>query len=250
MEFDATFYVMATLAVIFAGISKGGFGSGAAFAAAPFLALVMDPATAVAFMLPLLMIMDITNLGPYWRKWDWKNAKAMMVGGVPGVVVGVAVFGYADADTIRILIGLIALGFVAFQLMKGAGWFSIPERPFSNARAGFWGGVAGFTSFVSHAGGPPAAVHLLGQRLDKQTYQATTVILFWWINVVKFVPYAALGLFTQQTLIANAIFVPVAVAGALLGVAAHRVISEKWYFRLTYIFLTITGSKLIFDGVT
>ncbi|MEL7215198.1 MAG: TSUP family transporter, partial [Pseudomonadota bacterium] len=115
MTLDLTFFAMATLAVLFAGISKGGFGSGAAFAAAPFLALVMDPATAVAFMLPLLMIMDVTNLRPYWRKWNWPNARALMIGGIPGVGIGVLLFGVADPDAIRILIGLIALGFVAFQ---------------------------------------------------------------------------------------------------------------------------------------
>ena len=63
-------------------------------------------------------------------------------------------------------------------------------------------------------------------------------------------PYAALGLFTPQTLFANLVLVPVAVGGALLGVAAHRIVSEKLYFRLTYIFLVITGTKLIWDGLT
>ena len=37
--------------------------------------------------------------------------------------------------------------------------------------------VAGFTSFVSHAGGPPAAVYLLSRKLDKTAFQATTVIV-------------------------------------------------------------------------
>jgi uncharacterized membrane protein YfcA len=250
VEFDLTFYAMASFAVVFAGISKGGFGSGAAFAAAPFLALVMEPATAVAFMLPMLMVQDMTNLRPYWRKWDWPNARALMLGGVPGVVVGVALFGWADADVIRVLIGLIALGFVLFQIARARGWLAIQDKPFSSRRALFWGSISGFTSFVSHAGGPPAAVHLLGQRLDKQTYQATTVIVFWWINLVKLGPYIALGLFTPQLLLANLILLPVAVGGALLGVVAHRVVSETLYFRLTYLFLVVTGSKLIWDGLT
>ena len=250
MTLDLTFFAMATLAVLFAGISKGGFGSGAAFAAAPFLALVMDPATAVAFMLPLLMIMDVTNLRPYWRKWDWPNARALMIGGIPGVGIGVLLFGVADPDAIRILIGLIAIGFVAFQVARGQGWLTVRERPFSKPRALSWGLVSGFTSFVSHAGGPPAAVHLLGQRLDKITYQSTTVIVFWWVNMLKLGPYIALGLFSREMLTATLYLAPVAVAGALMGVAAHRVISEAWYFRLTYIFLVITGSKLIWDGIT
>jgi hypothetical protein len=40
------------------------------------------------------------------------------------------------------------------------------------------GTVAGFTSFVSHAGGPPAAIFLLSRGLDKTGYQATSVLIF------------------------------------------------------------------------
>nr|WP_184007875.1 sulfite exporter TauE/SafE family protein [Rubricella aquisinus] len=250
MEMDLTFFAMAIPAVIFAGISKGGFGSGAAFAAAPFLALVFDPATAVAFMLPLLMLMDVSALKPYWRKWSWPDARALMIGGIPGVGLGVVFFNVTDADAVRLLIGLIALGFVAFQLAQGQGWIRVAERPFSNLRAGVWGMVAGFTSFVSHAGGPPAAVHLLGQRLSKEQYQATTVIVFWWINLVKFVPYAALGLFTSATVMANLVMIPFALFGVWAGIALHHRISAVWFFRVTYVLLTLTGTKLVFDAVT
>ena len=41
MSFDLTFFLVAVPAVIVAGISKGGFGSGAAFVAAPMLALIV-----------------------------------------------------------------------------------------------------------------------------------------------------------------------------------------------------------------
>lgn len=75
MVLDLNFFLFAIPAVLFAGISKGGFGSGAAFAASPFLALIIEPKFAVGVMLPLLMLMDVTSLKPYWRKWDWKNAR-------------------------------------------------------------------------------------------------------------------------------------------------------------------------------
>ncbi len=113
----------------------------------------------------------------------------------------------------------------------------------------FWGGVAGFTSFVSHAGGPPAAMYLLGRGLDKTTYQATTVISFWWVNLIKFAPYLALGMFTADSARANLMLAPVAVAGVLLGAVAHRRMREVWFFRVTYVLLLVTGSKLVWDAL-
>jgi len=64
---------------------------------------------------------------------------------------------------------------------------------------------SGFTSFVSQAGGPVAAVYLLSQGLNKTTYQATTVLAFWAVNVMKFAIYAWLGIFTVQTFATGAL---------------------------------------------
>jgi len=66
--FEIGFFSIAALAVVFAGISKGGFGSGAAFAAAAILATIIEPGQAIGIMLPLLMLMDVTSLKPYWKK--------------------------------------------------------------------------------------------------------------------------------------------------------------------------------------
>lgn len=250
MELDAAFFALAVPAVLFAGFSKGGFGSGAAFAAAPFIALAVPPQLAVGVMLPLLMISDITNLRPYWRKWEWPDARALMIGMIPGVAVGAVLFSSVNDDAVRVLIGLIAVGFVAFQTARARRWIAMTPRPFSMLRGAVWGVASGFTSFVSHAGGPPAAVYLLGREMDKQTYQATTVIVFWWVNILKFGPYAALGLFTRETLIANLVLAPVVIAGSLLGVAAHRLVPERLFFGLTYMFLVLTALKLFWDAAT
>ncbi|MCB1364429.1 MAG: sulfite exporter TauE/SafE family protein, partial [Rhodobacteraceae bacterium] len=112
------------------------------------------------------------------------------------------------------------------------------------------GAVAGFTSFVSHAGGPPAAVYLLSQRLSKTEYQASTVLVFWAINVAKFVPYAYLGMFTRQTLLADLALAPFALAGAWFGVWAHRLLPERAFFAITYVLLSVTGAKLVWDGLS
>jgi len=200
---------------------KGGFGSGAAFAAASILALVLEPGQALGIMLPLLMLIDVSTLRPYWGRWSMPDARLLIAGAVPGVVLGAWLYQIADAD-------------VGLPIWAG----------------GLAGAVAGFTSFVSHAGGPPAAVWLLSRGLDKTTFQATTVILFWIINIVKFVPYAFLGIFTAQTLLVDLILAPFAVLGAWLGVRAHRIVPERAFFALTYVLLTVTGTKLIWDGLT
>ncbi len=247
MHLDGAFYLVAIPAILIAAVSKGGFGSGAGFVSAPMLALVMEPRQAVGLLLPLLMVMDLTSLRTYWRKWSWPHARRLMLGGILGVGVGAALFRAISPDGVRLLVGSLAVAFVVFQLVREFGWLRPSDRPAAPLWGYFWGSITGFTSFVGHAGGPPASMYLLRAKLDRTTYQASTVVVFWWVNLIKFPPYLALGMFTAQSARANLILAPVAVAGVFLGVWAHRRVSEKLFFRLTYVLLAMTGAKLISD---
>ncbi len=247
--FDAMFFVFAIPAVVFAGVSKGGFGSGAAFASAAILALVVEPGMALALMLPLLMLIDVAALKPYWGRWNLNAALLLIAGGLPGVALGAWLYTSVDADAMRVLIGAVAVGFVLWQLRARLGLRVAAARPLPRA-AGLAAGLAvGFTSFVSHAGGPPAAVYLLSLKLRKTEYQASTVLIFWAINIAKAVPYAGLGMFTRETLMLDLMLAPFALLGAWLGVKLHHGIPERWFFALTYVLLVVTGSKLIWDGL-
>ena len=247
---EPLFIALAIVAVVFAGISKGGFGSGAAFAATPLLALVVEPGVALGIMLPLLMLIDAVTLRPYWRQWSWPDAKLLIVGGVPGGILGILLWQVAPADVFRVLIGGIALAFVAWQLFGKRMLVASTAREMPPSVGFLTGIVSGFTSFISHAGGPPVAVYLLGRGLSKTTYQATTVLVFWAVNIVKAVPYAVIGIFTAETIMATLWLAPFALLGAWLGVKAHRLVPERLFFALTYIMLVGAGLKLIYDAAT
>ena len=45
-----------------------------------------------------------------------------------------------------------------------------------------WGAIAGFTSFVSHTGGPPLQMYLLPQRLPPPLFAGTSVVFFAVVN--------------------------------------------------------------------
>lgn len=245
---DWVFYAAAVPAILIAGMSKGGFGSGAAFAATPILALVAAPTVATAVLLPILCVMDLVGLWAYWRQWDWRNVWSLSLAALLGIAIGALTFRYVDEDALRLTIGLIALAFVAQSVIRARR--APPPLPFSLRRAGFWGTISGFTSFAAHAGGPVTAMHLLPQRLDKTVYQATTVIVFWFMNVVKLVPYGMLGLFRTDVMATALVLLPLAPVGMLLGVWAHHRISERWFYRVAYGLLVLTGCKLVWDGLT
>ena len=245
IEFGWQFFAVGVPAIIFGGISKGGFGSGAAFAAGAILALVVPPGAALGIVLPLFMLIDAATLKPYWGKWHWPSAKGLMIGAIPGCIIAAWLYASVDADVFRILIGVICLAFVAFQLSRALGWLTVKTMPFSAPFAWVAGTISGFTSFVSHAGGPPSAVFLLSQGLSKTAFQATTVVVFWAVNWMKAVPYAFLGIFSWDTIMGSLFLAPFALVGAWIGVKAHHLVPERLFFGLTYVLLLVTGVRLI-----
>jgi uncharacterized membrane protein YfcA len=250
MEFGWDVYAVGAFGAVFAGISKGGFGSGAAFASAALLALFVPPGVALGIMLPLLMVIDLATLKPYWRQWSWPDTKLLLLGGLPGVALGAALYKVAEPDLFRLLIGAVALSFVAWQAGLKLGLIRLGTREIPAWGGALAGLVAGFTSFVSHAGGPAVAVYMLSRGVGKTTFQATTVLTFGLMNLAKLVPFAGLGMFTRETLLFGAILVPFALLGTWLGVRAHRLMPERAFFAVTYVLLTVTGAKLIWDALT
>ena len=113
----------------------------------------------------------------------------------------------------------------------------------------FWGTIAGFTSFVSHTGGPPYQTYVLPQKLPKMVFAGTSTIVFAVINLVKLVPYWALGQFNPSNLEVAAMLSPVAVAGALIGYRFTKVIPEKIFYRLVEVALFLISLKLIHEAL-
>ena len=99
------------------------------------------------------------------------------------------------------------------------------RRPGAAAGA-FWGALSGFTSTLAHAGGPPFAVYMLPQKLDKTMLVGTSVVFFLVVNYVKLVPYYFLGQLNAGNLAASLVFAPLAPLGIWLGVWLHRRMSR------------------------
>lgn len=248
MGFDPVLFAVAIPAMLLAGISKGGFGGAGAFTAAPLMALAMPVKDAVGVMLPLLILMDMAALRAFWGRWAQPDARALMLALAAGTAIGWALFDRLSPAALQLAIGAVALGFVAFRAAQRLGWRPEGDPAFSPVRTGFWGVVAGVTSFVAHAGGPPVAMCLLPRRLDKKVYQATVVAAFAFVNLLKVAPFVDLGLIRSETLLLGLALAPMAYAGIRLGVWLHDRVAQALFERIVVVGLAATGLKLAWDG--
>lgn len=246
---DPLFYAAAIPAVLIAGISKAGVGGGLGIVAVPLMTLVIAPVQAAGIMLPLLCAMDIAGLWAYRGLWHRRNMAMMLPGALTGIAIGGLSFHYLNDEIVKLLIGTVALAFVAYRA-AGETVLRLGARPATlpGPRGAFWAGVAGFTSTVAHAGAPPVQVYLLPQRLDKSVYVGTMVVFFAVVNYTKLIPYGLLGQLSPGNLGTALALAPAVPAGIWLGLRFHRMLSDKWFYRLVFAVLTATGLRLAWDG--
>jgi hypothetical protein len=141
---------------------------------------------------------------------------------------------------------ILALLFVASYAYGGqqrGRWRPTPGSPRSAAR-----------SPASPARSPMPAVrrrrnYLLPLRLDKTVFVATSVIFFAAVNVAKLVPYALLGQPSFTNLGTALVLSPLAALGMALGLRLHHRVDPATFYRLCYVFVALTGLKLIYDGL-
>jgi uncharacterized protein len=252
-DVPVAFYPVAVLAILLTGISKGGFAAGAGGLSVPLMSLVVAPPVAAGIMLPILCAMDLFGVHAYRGRWSTKHLAALVPGALVGIVLGGLAFGTLPVDAIRLVLGLIAIVFSLNQVFGFTPWIAsklAAERlPPGRVAGTFWGALSGFTSTLAHAGGPPFAIWMLPQKLDKTTLVATSAVFFLVVNYVKLVPYGMLGQLNTSNLTASLLFAPLAPLGIWLGVWLHNRISERSFYAVSYALLFATGVKLVWDAV-
>jgi uncharacterized protein len=245
---DPAFYLLAVPVVLLVGISKGGFAGGLGVLAVPLLSLMIDPRMAAALLLPILCVMDVFSVWNFRGTWHRENVKILLPGALLGTLAGALTFSITNADMIRILVGLLAIYFVLHYLWGLRLLQQARQQSPSAIRGSFWGALAGYVSYIAHAGGPPVSIYLLPQQLPKITLVGTTVLFFAIINFIKIIPYAWLGQLNAETLMTSLLLLPLAPIGVKIGVYLLHRVSERWFYWICYGCLLVVGIKLLLEG--
>ena len=247
MEFDILFWALALLAALFVGASKGGLPL-IGMLGVPIMALQISPVVAAGLLLPIYIVSDVYGLWIYRKSYDARNIIIIVPAAAIGIGIGWATASVTSDDLVKLVVGVIGLLYCIDAILKARR--NLPPRPADVPRGLFWGMIAGFTSFVSHAGAPPYQMYVLPQRLEKMVYAGTSTIIFAIINLLKLPPYWFLGQVNIGSLETGMYLAPVAILGAYLGYKLTSIIPQKLFFRIVEVALFLVSLKLIYDGFT
>ncbi|GHV61810.1 UPF0721 transmembrane protein [Spirochaetia bacterium] len=227
------------------GLSKTGF-SGVTTVIIPFMTFIFGTKESTGVMLPMLCFADLLAVICYRRSASWKHIFKLLPWALGGFAIALVVDHFITTGRgFKILIGSCLLaGLVAMvwnekrskdAAIPTAWWFSAA-----------FGALGGFTTMISNAAGPVMSVYLLAMRLPKTVFVGTGAWFFLIVNYLKLpIQHFVWHNITRETLILNAMMVPIILAGALIGVVLVKRISET-HFRAMILILATISTFLLF----
>ena len=252
------FLLLGSLSAMLVSVAKAGFGGSVGILSTPIMVYACQGQTklALGIILPILIACDQLSIVSWRGKWD-RRVVALLL---PGLVLGVAIGsvglhfivkhgmrGSAEQATgnaiLALFIGVVALGFVALQILKSWRRDPLPFRPVWSQGTAV-GALAGFTSTLAHGAGPIVTMYMLPQGLPKGKFVASTVLYYWIGNLIKLPPYILLAMIDTRTLAASGTLVPAVAAGVALGIFLHRRVGQKQFTGVVYVLLALAGAHL------
>ncbi len=244
------------LSILFLGMSKGGFPIGAI--ALPVIVLAWpDQAaaarSAVAFMLPMLCVMDVFAVAFYRHQIEWRRIVPLF----PSILIGVALASVLFVSPenplltisdrgLKLMIGLIGIAFTLYQFARSRILARLEVHHPGRIMQAVFGAGAGVTSTIAHAAGPVLQMYLLPQHLPKLHFAGTNAAFFLVLNLVKDV----LGRYSHEGVVLGGLLLPVIPVGVILGVVLVRIIPEKIYRRFLYTVLGVTSAVLVVKALS
>jgi uncharacterized membrane protein YfcA len=222
---------------------QGTVGFGFAVALTPLLALFIEPRDAVALTLLLGALVSVGLYLGHSPKAPARGVLPIVIGGLLGTPVGLAVLLAVEEQTLRLLIGAAVVAVAVANAVHGR--LGQPRLP------GLWpvGAGVGLVSGAMRGSvgmpGPPVLIyqHYLGGNAGEIRSQM-------FVYMLLFTPLATLiasftGVFTRDVLGLAAFGVVGVVAGVGLASLARPRVSERWFGAITAVVLMTAGGSAL-----
>lgn len=214
---------------LLAAIVNGALGYGFSSITVPVALLFM----ANRVLNPALVLIEVVlNAYVLWNNRDafsntWRRVMPMVIGLVPGVIIGTAIVAQVNPAWLRFNTFLVLLPLI---LLQAAGY----RRPIQSERPALlvFGGGLGVLYSVTTISGPPLAIMLNNQGLAKKDFRAALGVVRLAESSMTAVAYAYAGLFTMQSIELIPWIVPSIVIGVPIGAFLIRHVNSETFRRV------------------
>lgn len=236
-------YLVYAFAIFVGGVIQSSLGLGFLIFSLPIITLTTPPKVAVPFLLTLATFN--TFIVTYKSRADIQVDRIwpLIPAGILGIPFGTIILLKANGYLIKIFIGITTILF-AITITK-------LRKTITREKAGLV--PAGFTSGVLQGSigmsGPPVILFFQNQGMGKNPFRANLIFFFLILNIVTLVGYSLTGLLTKDVLFLSVLYLPVLIAGTIVGIMLFKKINEKIFKKTTLILLVFLGILAIVSGM-
>ncbi|MBI5028878.1 MAG: sulfite exporter TauE/SafE family protein [Actinobacteria bacterium] len=231
-------WLVLALCALLIGFAKTAIG-GVAMLAVVLAAMVLQTKDSTGVVLVMLLVGDLVAIWTYRHDVDWRLIGRLVLPVLIGVGLGAAFLNWVDDPVLKRTIALILLVLLVLGLWPDK---LAAHRP---AVGMAYGGLAGFTTMVANAGGPPMNLYLLARRYDKLRFLGTTAWFFFAVNLTKLPLSIGIGIVRADTALLAAAMAPIVLVGTWLGRAVIKRIDQVMFDRLVTVFIAVTAVYLL-----
>ena len=243
-DFSSAQWGIVVLAALCVGVNKSGLPGLSLLHVAAFAWLFPGQAS-TGIVLPMLVAGDVGAVLLYRRQAEWGPIWRTLPVALGGVILGWLLMKARPHADFRRIIGGVVLVLVLIQWARywRPAWFA--GLPHSRPFAWVIGAAAGVTTMVANAAGPIMGIFFLLLDLGKQRFVGTMSWFFLILNLCK-LPFSwDLGLIRGDTLVFNAILVPLIIAGLFLGRWLIAKLPQKLFDTLVLAMAALASLKLL-----
>ncbi|MBB3112175.1 hypothetical protein FHS18_004253 [Paenibacillus phyllosphaerae] len=231
-----TWMLLSCVVIFAAGVAQGLTSFGFALIAMPLLAQTLGLQHAVAVVVLLSLLTNISVLAPIWRHVNMRGMWPLIAASLLAAPLGTWLLLAAPAIVLKSAAGLLVAGFALLQL-RG---IAIPvhnERlsyPLAGALSGLLNGSISFS-------GPPVALFLAARGMEKHRFRANLTLFALVLNIATLALFVSQDLFAQEELQHVAALLPAMLLGVAAGILLAKRVDENRFKRLILLFLTVSG---------
>ncbi len=204
--FDTIWWISAS--VLFIGCAvQTALGFGMAIIAAPII-VIFRPEWVPAILTIIAFFVSGQNALSQRVHIQWQSILPPMISRIPGTFIGAWILTQVPAQGLQLMVA--GMVFIAIFITAFAKPFAATRRNLSVA-----GFISGFTGSTTSIGGPPMA--LVMQHGKSHNTRANLSVYFTYGCVLSLASYQLLGIMTADIWLAGLSFIPVAIAGYIVG---------------------------------
>lgn len=235
---------LAIIGALFIGMAKAGL-SGCGLVSVLLFAEAFGAKSSTGVVLPLLIAADFMGYFLLRSGGRWRQIIPLVPPAIVGVIIGWWLLDKLDNHLAKLTIGWLILSLLALKLLLD--WKRHQLQALHRHHGFTWalGIAAGVTTMLANAAGPVMTVYLLAKRFDKSEYLGVFTRFFLFINLFK-VPFSAqIGLINGPSLLTNLLLIPVVALGAFLGWRLVKVMSQRVFEWVVFVFALVAAMKLV-----